>query len=1031
MVDVKNDIPWGPIGKAVYERTYSRTKADGSKETWDETVERVVDGNLALVDKKFWKRNEREELIDLIRNFKALPAGRHLWVSGVEGRQFLFNCHVSGWREKLSDHYRFTFDELMKGGGVGSNYSNRFIRRYPAIKSKVNVHFVCSPEHADYNEREGRAGIKELLSTSYHHEWAGCIPVEDSREGWVDTLVRVIDAVFGKEELTLVFDVTRVRPYGTPIKGFGGTASGPDALIRMILGVMKLLNDRIGNKLSSLDHMLIDHMIAQCVVAGNVRRSARMSIKHWKDPDIFEFIKCKTDEARVAHWTTNISVEIDNAFFRAFKKKDKHAKKVYDTCITAMHESGEPGFWNSSLSQHGETVEVESTNPCVTIDTWIMTDEGPKIVGDLIGRKFNAVINGNIYPSTDRGFFLTGVKDTYLVTTDKGYSFRCTDNHQLPIISKISRDKKDIDWKELSSVSTGDIIALSEHQNFSWEGKGSWDLGWLIGSWVGDGTTFGRSAKLQYWGESASQMHRYASSLIKRTVGGRSDIGSGADKEIMSSTSRNLYKEIRALFIEDKEISGSLEKTSSDFHKGFLSGWFDADGSIQGNLEKGISVRLASSKVNNLYCAQRMLARLGIISKVYENRRGAGERLLPDGKGGTALYDCNADHELIISNDNIFRFKESVGFKEPVKQSKLIDLLSSYQRKPNRERFVDTIISIEKQSKTNVFDCQIPNINEFCGNGVRLHNCGEICLVPFENCNLGHVNLGEFYDSPEKAIKTFKLMTRFLIRATFGDIASPWQREVVSRNRRIGVGFFGFQDWLVKQGIKYSECYNEPSIRKMLRSFYDAVREEGIAYAHLLRIPAPIKFTTIAPTGTTAKLAGTAEGCQAIIAPYFEQRMRTQIGSETLKQAEAEGHDIEECINPEEGRNTRIIKYVCKHPLVDKVVALGIDEEVVEGQDDISVYDTLAVQSMLQEVWSDNAISLTVNLKNDTTKKELYHTLIKFLPRLKGTTVLVGVGDRPQPPYTQITAKEYNEYHGIKVSRQGIQDCKGNSCPIR
>jgi len=85
-------INWGPIGKDVYERTYSRIKADGTNETWPETVERVVDGNLGLVDKKFWKRGERQQLIDLMLDFKALPAGRHLWVSGVKGRQFLFNC---------------------------------------------------------------------------------------------------------------------------------------------------------------------------------------------------------------------------------------------------------------------------------------------------------------------------------------------------------------------------------------------------------------------------------------------------------------------------------------------------------------------------------------------------------------------------------------------------------------------------------------------------------------------------------------------------------------------------------------------------------------------------------------------------------------------------------------------------------------------------------------------------------------------------------------------------------------------------
>jgi hypothetical protein len=65
----------------------------------------------------------------------------------------------------------------------------------------------------------------------------------------------------------------------------------------------------IARQLSALDAMDIDHAIARCVVAGNVRRSARMSIKHWLDPDILDFIGCKADTG--AHWSTNISVEVD------------------------------------------------------------------------------------------------------------------------------------------------------------------------------------------------------------------------------------------------------------------------------------------------------------------------------------------------------------------------------------------------------------------------------------------------------------------------------------------------------------------------------------------------------------------------------------------------------------------------------------------------------------------------------------------------------------------------------------------------
>jgi len=44
---------WGPVGQEVYERTYQRVKANGEKETWEDTVRRVVEGNTGLVDEKY------------------------------------------------------------------------------------------------------------------------------------------------------------------------------------------------------------------------------------------------------------------------------------------------------------------------------------------------------------------------------------------------------------------------------------------------------------------------------------------------------------------------------------------------------------------------------------------------------------------------------------------------------------------------------------------------------------------------------------------------------------------------------------------------------------------------------------------------------------------------------------------------------------------------------------------------------------------------------------------------------------------
>jgi len=372
-------------GKVVYERTYSRPKPDGSKETWPETVERVVSGNLALVPEKYHLKGEREALIKLITEFKLIPGGRHLWASGVKGRQYLFNCHVSGWGEKLSDHFEFTFMRLMEGGGVGANYSNSYLNKYPALAGgPYMVHIVCDPGHPDYLKMEA-AGV---LSKEYTSEWQGAFDIEDSREGWASALVDLVDT-YGRKAANQnrVYDVSRVREEGARLKTFGGRASGPLPLAKMLIEVAEILNTAsVGRSptdnrglVTGIDAMKIDHAIANCVVSGGVRRSARMSMMHWSDPQSLEFIKCKTNGD---HWTTNISVVIDDEFFDQMKKIEESVIKGHAVDMSAwfvlraiaegMLHNGEPGFWNYSLSQANEPNEVICTNPCgeITLEAW-------------------------------------------------------------------------------------------------------------------------------------------------------------------------------------------------------------------------------------------------------------------------------------------------------------------------------------------------------------------------------------------------------------------------------------------------------------------------------------------------------------------------------------------------------------------------------------------------------------------------------------------------------------------------------------
>lgn len=364
-----SDLPepkWGPSGEEVYNRTYARTLPDGARENWAQTVRRVVAGNLALVygdDEDKWTESihdEAAEMCGYIYSFAILPAGRHLWASGVKGAQHIQNCWVAP-TDDLVTHARFMMMQLMSGGGVGSRYGLDAHNFWPPTKP-LQLHLVCDDSHPDH------AALLEagVLSTEYGNEWTGAYPVIDSREGWADALCDLVGTFYRTEvrHSNRVYDLAHIRPAGARLKSFGGTASGPVPFARMLHDVASVLNRSAATRhhLSGLDVMAIDHAIASAVVAGGVRRSARMSIMPWSDPEVFRFIDAKslTD----SHWTTNISVAIDDAFLASAEKEDTQARRVLDAVIGGMLKNGEPGLFNQDLANVKELGRVMATNPC-------------------------------------------------------------------------------------------------------------------------------------------------------------------------------------------------------------------------------------------------------------------------------------------------------------------------------------------------------------------------------------------------------------------------------------------------------------------------------------------------------------------------------------------------------------------------------------------------------------------------------------------------------------------------------------------
>lgn len=1069
-----SEINWGPTGKLVYERTYSRTKPDGSRETWPETVERVVDGNLALVDKRYRISGEREDLIRLMTEFKILPAGRHLWASGVKNAQHLFNCWVSGWTEKPSDHFEFTFMRLMEGGGVGANYSNHYLEQYPPVQQELYVHIVCDPDHPDY-EAMKEAG---LLSTEYDPDWAGAFEVEDSREGWAAALVDLIDTHYREDvsHYQRVYDVSNIREQGRRLKTFGGTASGPAPLARMLIDVCEIFSEGYLQRITGMDAMKIDHAIAQCVVAGGVRRSARMSMMHWADPQIWEFIDCKS--ASGDHWTTNISVEVDQEFWDRVNEKGAEQRFALSRTADALAvlkalsegavRNGEPGMWDSSLSNIGEPNRVVCTNPCLTADSLLFTSSGIRTFGDLYkSGEQNHILtdnrvsyrddggpesaekwiisegSGGTYRDASHVFLTQKDAETVVVETKEGFTLKLTPDHLVATPSgMVAAGDLEEGSKVLVTKGTprGSVVGLvpSSHEEAEML---------LMGLITGDGT-FSKGALTEIahiclWpenfhreGEITSLIQRLFDAFEYDSPGSRQYSPfyvSRTDKKITISSSflaRHL-KEKYGFSRETKHVVPAEVKAKARYAGlWYLAGLFFCDGTV--NLGKSRdSVRLNQSNRELLQDVQLMLLANGIYSRIYK-RRNATTRLMPDGKGGLKEYATKANYEIVSYGDRSV-FGSVVGFWNSAKDEKLAGITTeSYHKEP-----LATVSSVTPGERQDVYCLKEPVTRSMVVNGVAMRRCGEITLEPWEPCNLGHVNLAAFVKDNGRTdwldlIKAHRLITRFLIRATFSEVGDPKSREVLDRNRRIGVGHLGVASYLAMSGIRYSDAPSKPKFINMLRDLSKYVDEEAEEFCHQLRIPVPVKKRTVAPTGTIAKLAGVSEGIHPIFSKYFIRRIRFNWVSDGAKilDMKEEGYEFEDDLF---APNTAVVSIPTQDTLVAEVVRrYGRDgEELVESAADLTLHQLLRFQEMYQTYWADNAVSFTANVDPGTyTAEDVAGELSNFGGAIKGSTIFPE-SSFPQAPYERITKAEY-EAATVKSVEDGVDEsCANGACPIR
>ncbi|ACL18335.1 ribonucleotide reductase N-terminal alpha domain-containing protein [Desulfitobacterium hafniense] len=847
------------------------------------------------------------------------------------------------------------------------------------------------------------------------------LPVEDSMEEIFDAIKSA--AIIHKSGGGTGFSFSRLRPKNSTVRSTGGVASGP-------VSFMKVFN-----------------AATEAVKQGGTRRGANMGILRVDHPDIREFITCKEDNKEITNF--NISVGITEEFMKAVQEKrhynliDPHTKEadgqlyapeVFQLIVDHAWRNGEPGIiFLDRLNRDNPTPqlgEIEATNPCVTGDTWVLTEEGAAQVRDLLGSQVKLALNGEYHETSKEGFFATGVKQVLTLKTQQGYELKVTADHLVRVASDMTRYKVTQEWKPAGELKPGDTIVLSNNRSIQWQGKGTKEEGYLLGLLLGDGTLKEEGAVISVWGEgeeAKSMMEaaeKAAFSLTHRQdfQGFQKEISERHEHRMRFAALRDLAQQY-GILPGSKAITQELEKTGQDFYQGLLRGLYDTDGTVTGTQEKGVSVRLWQTDLAGLKVVQRMLQRLGIISTLYEERKPAGQKLMPDGQGGSKEYPVQAGHELVISQDNIEIFAEKVGFSNSKKAQLLAEKLNVYQRSLNRERFVDNIVACVPGDAEEVFDAQVPGINAFDANGIYVHNCGEQPLLPNEACNLGSINLklmvteknGKVVVDWERLGQITRLATRFLDNVIEANTYPlPSIEEMVKGNRKIGLGVMGFADMLILLQTSYASEDAVEYAEKVMNFIQTEARLESQRLAEergtfpnyqgsIYDGVRPLRnatLTTIAPTGTISMICGASSGVEPLFAVAYTKTVMD--GTPLI-----EVNPIFQSLAEDYGFNSPELM----RKIAEKGTVLGFPEvpnwvqEVFVTAQEIEPEWHIRIQAAFQK-YTDNAVSKTINFANEATHEdiakayELAHEL-----NCKGLTVYRDGSREEQVLSTGITKK--------------------------
>jgi hypothetical protein len=989
---------FGSLSYFVYKRTYSRVKEDGTQEEFFDTIKRCVEGSFTIQLNHCknshlpWDASKAQKsaqvMFEKMWNFKFLPPGRGLWVMGTPivdklGSAPLQNCAFVSTKDihkDFAEPFAWAADMLMLGVGVG--YDTLGAGKV-TIKKPDPV--IVIP------------GVNTYI-------------IPDTREGWVESIKKLLEGYL--TGIYYMFDYSNIRPAGSPIKGFGGTASGSQPLIEGHTNIRKLLDSYHNKTLDSVGIVDIMNYIGKFVVAGNVRRSAEIALGSIYDP---AFIEMK-DPSKYPHelldrrWMSNNSVncDVDSDFSGIINNLIANGEPGIVLMNNARHYGRmKDGYYPSNHPKYDNAMGInpcveqilDSHELCVSGDTKILTRFGYVPIKKYVGQNIE-IWNGQEWSSVKP--FQTGTnRKLYRVKISDGSYLDVTSNHNWSAKSKTEHNFRKLPTSELEPgfvLEQTELMFGDTTSTVTFSGNA-----YAWGFFAGDGYIDSDKIMISLHGEKDYITSSYFEKIDAKLYKEQHPDGYTEPFRRVNLTKQLHNLELaRELNNKNVGIPEIFFRLSGDELCEFLAGWIDSDGTIaKGPNTDGYRIYGTESKIRDI---QLLLRQVGINFASIQMMYQKGQKITINGNETTRNYDlwyCQISsfevekiaNKCIIKKATRFgdRFKENNAYSE----SKKVDRA--------RNQYIESIEELPSTHDTFCFTESKRGMGVF-GN-VLTYQCNLVESFPAN------------HDSPEEYFDTLKYAYLYAKSVTLVPTHCEKTNQIMIRNRRIGCSQSGIQQAIKKFGIqKYLSEFCDKGYQTL--SHWDQI------YSRWLGIPTSIRISSVKPSGTISLLAGATPGIHCTHSEYYMRTIRVAANSPLIPILKEANYRIEESINDPK---TLVIYFPVK------------EKNFTKSKYDISLWEQLTLVKELQYYWSDNAVSATITFKPEEAK-DLKSAIEYFAPYVKALSFLpLDNHNYAQAPYQTITEEEYNKYTSNLLELdlrdkaeqpKGERYCSNDSCTI-